>query len=327
MIWLTWRQSRLESLIGGAALVVVAVFLLVSGQEIVSAYRDSILPDCAAQRAEDQSCREAASYFLQEFSDIRGIKMVFLICLPFLVGLLLAAPMVLDFEHGTYRLAWTQSVTRRRWLATKLAYGLALSAVVSVPLIALWMWGRGPIDDVQGRFNSNSFDFEGTVPIAYTVFAFALCLAAGTLLRRAIPAVGIGLVGFLVVRAFVSDQLRHRYLSPLDLSWDPIDPIPAAARNQAFNGDWILGDGYLDAQGNRITGGDEAVRGCMINASAKIGDDRVSACLHDHGIRYALLYHPADRFWTFQAIETGLFLGLSALLLAVTALWVMRRIV
>ena len=326
MIWLTWRQSRLESLIGGAALVVVAVFLLLSGQEIVSAYRDSILPDCAARAAEDQGCRAAASAFLQEYNTIRGIKMVFLICLPFLLGLLLAAPMVLDFEQGTYRLAWTQSVTRRRWLATKVAYGLALAAVVSVPLIALWMWGRGPIDDVQGRFNSNSFDFEGTVPIAYAIFAFALCLAVGTLLRRAIPAVGIGLVGFLLVRGLVSDQLRHRYFSPVALSWDPLGPIPAAARNQAFNGDWILGDGYLDAQGNQITGGDAVVRGCMTDASAKIGD-QVSTCLHDHGIRYALLYHPADRFWTFQAIETALFLGVAAVLLGITFWWVTRRVV
>jgi hypothetical protein len=326
MIWLTWRQSRLESLIGGVALACVALFLLLSGQDIVSAYRDSILPGCAAQQPEDQGCRMAASAFLREFSNIRGIYMLLLLCIPFLVGLLLAAPTVLDFEQGTYRLAWTQSVTRGRWLATKVAYGLAIATAVSVPLIALWMWGRGPIDDIEGRFNSNSFDFEGTVPIAYAVFAFALCLAAGTLLRRAIPAVGIGLVGFLVVRGFVSDQLRHRYLSPLNLNWDPLEPIPAAARNRTFNGDWILGDGYTDAQGNQLSGGEEVIRGCMIDSSEKVGD-LMSTCLHDHGIRYALLYHPADRFWTFQAIETGLFLGLSALLLAATVWWVMRRIV
>jgi hypothetical protein len=326
MIWLTWRQSRLESWIGGTALGIVALFLLWSGQEIVSAYRDSILPDCAVQSAEDLKCRTAASAFLNEFSNIGGFNMLLMLCLPFLVGLLLASPTVLDFEYGTYRLAWTQSVTRRRWLVTKIAYGLAIAAAVSVPLIALWMWGRGPIDDIQGRFNSNSFDVEGTVPIAYTVFAFALCLAIGTLLRRAAPAVGIGLVGFLLVRGFVSNQLRRHYLSPLELNWDPLEPTPAAVLNPAFNRDWILGEGYTYAGGREVPEADEVVRSCMMEAGAK-SSDLVDTCLHDHGIHYALLYHPADRFWTFQAIETGLFLGLSAVLLAVTAWWVTRRIV
>lgn len=30
-------------------------------------------------------------------------------------GILLAAPFVLELEQGTYRLVWTQSITRTRW--------------------------------------------------------------------------------------------------------------------------------------------------------------------------------------------------------------------
>lgn len=37
-------------------------------------------------------------------------------------------------------------------------------------------------------------------------------------------------------------------------------------------------------------------------------------------------YQPADRFWEFQAIESGIYLVLSLLLLALTAYWVRRRI-
>ena len=49
-------------------------------------------------------------------------------------------------------------------------------------------------------------------------------------------------------------------------------------------------------------------------------------CLHDHGVVMTLVYHPANRFWTFQGIETALFLGVAAILLAITAWWVLRRI-
>ncbi|MER7015358.1 ABC transporter permease subunit [Saccharopolyspora sp. NPDC000359] len=36
-------------------------------------------------------------------------------------------------------------------------------------------------------------------------------------------------------------------------------------------------------------------------------------------------YHPADRFWTFQFIETGLYLALTAALLALVFWWLRRR--
>ena len=38
-----------------------------------------------------------------------------------------------------------------------------------------------------------------------------------------------------------------------------------------------------------------------------------------------LTYQPADRYWTFQGIETGIFLVLAAALIAVTAVTLLRR--
>jgi hypothetical protein len=326
MIWLTWRQSRLESLIGAAALALVASFVLWNGHTMIAAYHDAGLPGCVATHADDAGCRLAADTFLSRFDTLRGIKMVLLLCLPFLVGLLLAAPIVLDFEQGTYRLAWTQSVTRRRWLAMKLGYGLALAVGATAALVALWTWWLGPIDDLKGHFNGNSFDFEGTAPIAYTIFAFALCVAVGTMLRRTIPAVGIGLIGFLAARAIVSDRLRPHYLSPIKVTWDPLEPAPAEL-DDLFRGskDWVLSQGFTDASGHYLDPGNLTVRGCMQETSSK-GGDRFNQCLHDRGIVQTLIYHPADRFWTFQAIETALFFGLAAALLVLTAWWVTRRV-
>ena len=44
----------------------------------------------------------------------------YLILLPALVGMFVGAPLLArELEHGTHRLAWTQSVTRRRWLLSK----------------------------------------------------------------------------------------------------------------------------------------------------------------------------------------------------------------
>jgi len=334
MIWLTWRQSRLESLIGGIALALVAVFALWTGHYMISAYDDAGLPHCVAIHSNDQSCWNAADDFVNRYENLNNL-ISWLNLLPFLVGLLLAAPMVLDLEHGTYRLAWTQSVTRRRWLAVKIGYGLAAAVALSAGMVALWTWWRGPLDDLQGRLNGNGFDFEGSVMVGYVVFAFALCLAVGTVLRRTIPAVGIALVVYLAARIGTIDQLRPRYLDPLKLTWDPLSPEPAAAADAVGNGNWIIGRGIESANGQGAAPRD-ALQACFSAAGTGPNDKSVvlaggtdnsfNQCLHDHGLVNTLVYHPASRFWAFQGIETALFLGVSAVLLAITAWWVLRRI-
>lgn len=38
-----------------------------------------------------------------------------------------------------------------------------------------------------------------------------------------------------------------------------------------------------------------------------------------------ITYQPADRYWTFRGIETGIFAALAAVLLAVTAVLLVRH--
>ncbi len=330
MIWLSWRQSRLEMLIGGAALALVALFLLWTGLDMASAYRDAGLSACESAATYDDTCIEAADAFLRQFQNLDNLT-GWLNLLPLLLGLLLAAPTVLDLEQGTYRLAWTQSVTRRRWMATKIGFGLAVAVGTALALDAMMTWWRQPLDTIQGRFNGNAFDFEGIVPIAYLVFAFALCLSLGALLRRTVPAVGIALVVFLVARLGVIDQLRPRYLEPLKLTWDPLDSAPPFDLRPFFGaGDWVISQGLIDPSGQDLSSGpiraESAVGACMRAVQSKSGE-AVDQCLHDNGFVHTILYHPADRFWTFQAIETALFLGVASALLGVTYWWVTRRVV
>jgi hypothetical protein len=43
------------------------------------------------------------------------------------------------------------------------------------------------------------------------------------------------------------------------------------------------------------------------------------------GYRSFITYQPASRFWTFQGIETGIFVAIAAILLIVTAVVLLRR--
>ena len=49
------------------------------------------------------------------------------------------------------------------------------------------------------------------------------------------------------------------------------------------------------------------------------------SCLSVHGYHAALTYQPGARYWAFQGIESGIFLVLVAILVALTVLLIMRR--
>ena len=49
--------------------------------------------------------------------------------------------------------------------------------------------------------------------------------------------------------------------------------------------------------------------------------------LHGRGIQQFTVYHPADRFWTFQLIEAALFVAVAAVLIGVVVWRVRRRMI
>jgi hypothetical protein len=263
MTWVTWRQSRLELLLGAAVLAIVAAVCVWLGLDAHARYDAAGLP-CIGDPNANAACWSAEANFLNRF---RNINLLFnsLTILPLLLGLLLAAPAVLEIESGTCRLAWTQSVTRRRWLAAKLGFGLTLGAAAALAMTAIWMWWRRPFDTLETRFNATAFNFEGLAPLSYTLFAFALCLAAGVILRRAAPAMGIALVVFLAARLVVEHLLRPRYRPPIEVRWAP-GPIPPEAAANFGNGDWTLRQGMVDAAGHAASQSD--MQACFVINSA-----------------------------------------------------------
>jgi ABC-type transport system involved in multi-copper enzyme maturation permease subunit len=63
---------------------------------------------------------------------------------PALIGMFWGAPLVArEMEAGTFRLAWSQSVSRMRWLAVKLGV-VGLAAVVTTGLLSSPSGWRSP---------------------------------------------------------------------------------------------------------------------------------------------------------------------------------------
>jgi hypothetical protein len=319
MIWLTWRQQRLEALIGGAALAALTTLLVLTGRHIATASDRAQLGACRLGRSQPASCGESVLHFMARYSSLVNLTNWFNM-VPLLIGILVAAPIVLEFEHGTHRLAWTQTITRRRWLATRLSLAIGVASLIGLGFTVLMTWWRGPFDQLGGRFDTSAFDFEGVVPIAYTVFAASVVLAVGTILRRSLPAIATAIVTFLVLRLGIEGWVRYQhYLAPLHKTWPVGAPAPAGEAG-----------GYISSNGLTYTGAPGALRpmvqACHVTETNPRALQSASGCLrHHHVLQYAI-YQPASRFWTFQAIETSIFLALTASLLGLTIWWVNHRV-
>src|SRR5690348_16524425 len=184
MIWVSWRRQRTETLVTVALLTLLAALLVPTGIEMASTFdRDGLAACLGAQPGE--ACGSALASFNSQFDSLSSF-IAWLTLIPGLVGVLLAAPLVLELEQRTHRLAWTQSVSRGRWLAGKLGLAIGVAVAASLVFTVLVTWWRAPIVRIDGRMDQSVFDSEGTVVFGYTLFALGLAAAVGVVWRRAV---------------------------------------------------------------------------------------------------------------------------------------------
>lgn len=318
MIWLSWRQQRTETLIISALLALLAAAFVPMGIHLADLFTQQDLARCIGR--DTPACHLAIENFGNRAGILRSLSAGgggWFNLVPGLIGVGLAAPLLLDLESGTMRLAWTQSITRERWIATKLAIAIATAALAGGALTLLFMWYRIPLDRIYGRFDA--FELEGTVPLAYVFFALGLAAAVGVLWRRTAPALILGFGAYVGLRVFVELWLRQRFVSPRVATWGPPHEGPNLTRA------WILFEGPSNRSGHIFTGSYQVLQMCSRPAAggAKTVDTQ---CLARHGAGYNhAIWQPASRFWEFQGIETALFAGIALLLLAFAAWWLRRR--
>ncbi|WP_086850543.1 ABC transporter permease [Amycolatopsis kentuckyensis] len=311
MIWLVWRQHRRQALFTLAALAALAAVMVPTGLSMHAKYDSLGLGACRAvlgsasmitQTDAVSRCENLGHEFQQEFGGMVFIAILFVV-LPVLVGVFFGAPLVArEIEQGTHRLVWTQGVTRLQWALAKFGLVGAMTAVLSVGYaLGVSWWFQPLVTASTGRLNYLSFDVQGIVPIAYTLFALALGVFAGTYWRKVLPAMGIALVGFAAVRVAIEVLARPRYLPAENVTFAPTGgqtPNPAS-------GNWVMDVGVRNAAGD------------LVLPNAQIGPCPPGGCadtVAGAGAQNWVQYQPGDRFWLFQGIETGIFVLLAAAL-------------
>ena len=133
MTWVTWQQYRYQAAFAAALLAALAVVLLITGLHAAAVWH-SALAHCAT----DNSCASLVGSNLSLGNPIISTVVVATSAVPVLPGLLWGAPMVAsELETGTNQFAWTQSITRRRWLAVRAGWLLLAAAVLAGAVSAI----------------------------------------------------------------------------------------------------------------------------------------------------------------------------------------------
>ena len=323
MTWLVWRLHRTQLYIAAALLAALTVLLLVTGLQMASKYH-SALAACAASHG----CANLASTLFLG-SHAVGFLVIMTLGVPALFGLFWGAPLVAsELETGTSQFAWMQSVTRKRWLAVTAGWMLLAAAAWGGAVSGLVTWWSGPDNALQlDQFKPGRFDIMGIVPVGYALFAMALGLYAGALARRTLPALAVTLAGFIVVRSVVTLWLRPHYISAVTVTYKLFSGYTPAGSY------WQLAQGIRNPAGQLVPAPNgAAIDGVPVGylpsacAAAGKGVLPTASCRQAlaafHGF---ITYQPASRYWAFQGIEFGIFAALAALLIAVTAVVLLRR--
>ena len=320
MIWLTWRQFRVQVLVALGAFVALGAVLAYTGPHLVGLYHNSGIKECQASHGD---CGPLVDSFTSHYPMWHGLGPIITV-IPGLLGVFWGAPLLArELESGTYRLAWTQSVTRTRWLATKVVI-VGTASVVTVAaftvIISLWL---SPIDKVTGnRFSPGAFSQHGVVPLAYAAFAFALGVALGAVIRRLLPAMAATLLGFAVVRLVIQQWVRQHFATPIHVT----STLFGGATTTVGQNAWVVSSRVVDRANHTVAIHRDSLRGACKLPEGEFSRDALRACAQRLGLHEILTVQPANRYWPFQTWETGIFAALALALTAFTFWWTRHRI-
>jgi hypothetical protein len=296
MIWVTWRQHRAQAIACLVLFGALAALAVGFGIQMRTAFGQDGLPACLASSG-GTGCVAALTSFVDRFarsgasSAILGVP---LIAIPGLLGAVVGAPLLgRELERGTWRLAWSQTVPRTRWLVTKLTLVVGGLVVFGAAVSAVMAWYYEPLDRVTSRVEPGPFPGGGLTFPASLLCAFGLAVLAGLLLRNTIAAMVAGYVAWEI-----PTTVALLMNGPIHIPGPAVMRIPCRA------------------------GCPGASVGAVPPVTGHLGDYVLGVTRS--GGELVVSYLPASRFWTGQFIQAGLYMAVAVITLG-AATWLLHR--
>lgn len=309
MTWLVWRQHR------AAYWTLVALTLACLAGV---AWQRSRLTDYLAQYGWPHLKGDEWVQGFNAYSQQLAQAGLALSCVPVLLAVFVGAPLLApDLESGTAKLVAAQSVSRVRWIGTKLVITGVLLVAGMALISAAYTWWWAPVKSQAPWTDGIYFNTTGPVAVALTVFLVALGVLVGMLARRTLTA--------MVVTFFVSIAVEVAWsLSRMNLG----STITATTHHAAgLPGDQpALPAGAYEIDSNYVTGSGKLMGWgtCAHEANEKA----VEVCLRKADVvGWSTDYLPISQLSSMQWLGAGILFGLTAVVVAVIVVRGRRRLV
>jgi ABC-type transport system involved in multi-copper enzyme maturation permease subunit len=340
VIWIAWRYQRSVAIALALLALVVIGFTIVTGiiqHHYLIEYTGA---PCHGSElttlARGDYCGKLDSRYSQTVNFDIYIKVAGYAIAPVVGAILGLLALASELDQRTARLPWTQSISRSRWLAAKVAVGAASVAIILIPTAVVFSWWYGAIGDSDVLARQN-FGIAGWDLVAYGLFMFALTILLGVVIRRVGWTLAAAVLLFLVVDVVFPSSVREHLVTPtihpysigVTFSNGTVEshsePYPANA--------WLLVEGIAPRSTvgiptwNEISRADMNVERCMSKSPRSTHNEVVSVqshCYKTLHVENVSAYISSNEFWTLQLREGLLYLAFGIILLGGTWAYVRR---
>ncbi|MGH7237656.1 MAG: ABC transporter permease subunit, partial [Candidatus Saccharimonadales bacterium] len=241
-----------------------------------------------------------------------------------ILGLFLGVPLIAkEYQDDTVELAWTQTITRRKWLRAKLAWALSAAAVSGAIITVLITWWSQTENAIGfSRFAPPNFDVQGLMPVVYAVLAVALGAAIGAWFKKVLLAMAVTLFAFVAFQVVIASFVRPHYEAPLKQT-QTFNMFHSAQNGVSVSlglpnsghGTWMFRQQFIQPE---ITTTPQKINSTCRALPVNTTNPKCVAT-------NITTYQPANHYWPFQFIEAAIYLALTAIAVAATYLFVLKR--
>jgi len=319
----TWYRHRV-AVLAIPAVFGVTIALLIADDVWLRAWLDSHqLAGCLSPAGpEPKNCSHAAAWLLSyQALRLRSFPPWLIAAAGSAVAMFIGLPWVTsEFESGTFRYTWVQSVSPRRWLLGTFGSLAAIATAAAAVCGAVFDWWSGAAE-WQGRLTSPwSWDHIQLSPLTvpcWMLFGMALAMVIGVLVRHTVPAIAVFILSYgawlSVGVGWLQSHLARIAPVVRQFPWAQGPGLPYS--------DLTVNYGFAGPGGHQYTP-ETVFRRIPWNRPPA----QIDQWLAQHHLTFWISYQPASRTWIFQLAWAAILLTAAAACVLAAVCLLRRRL-